>query len=285
MRLIRSIQEMQKCSLNLRSEGKIIGFVPTMGALHEGHFSLLRSARKTSDISVMSVFVNPKQFGPKEDFTQYPRPFEKDCAAAEHNGCDILFAPGSTQMYPDLFMTSVSVENLSEKLEGSIRPGHFKGVTTVVLKLFTITMPHIAVFGQKDAQQAVILKRMVKDLNLMIEVVILPTVRESDGLAMSSRNSYLTKEERKCAPLIYQGLCKAIAEYDRGELQSQKLHEAIRSVFHNAPCFKTEYIAIVDTETLDPVERITGKALIAVACRTAQTNTRLIDNVVLGGTL
>lgn len=285
MRLIRSIQEMQKCSLGLRSTGKIIGFVPTMGALHEGHLSLLRYAKKNADIAVMSIFINPTQFGPKEDFKKYPRPFEKDCEMAENYGCDVLFSPDPEAMYPDAFITYVSVEHLSDILEGAIRPGHFKGVATIVLKLFNIVMPNLAVFGQKDAQQAIILRKMAVDLNLLVTLVVLPTCREPDGLAMSSRNAYLTDEERRDAPIIYRGLCNAADDFSRGEVVTEKLVKSIQSVYMPSTVLKTEYIAIVDVETLAPVDRISNKVLVAVACKTIQTNTRLIDNLVLGGSL
>jgi pantoate--beta-alanine ligase len=282
MRIIRSIEEMQNYSTDLHRAGKTTGFVPTMGALHDGHLSLLKHIRSKVNSAIMSIFVNPTQFGPKEDLARYPRPFEKDCALAERNGCDILFSPSSDEMYPEGFSSYLTVENLSTTLEGEIRPGHFKGVATVVLKLFNIVSPDIAVFGQKDVQQAIILKRMVKDLNLRINLLVLPTFRESDGLAMSSRNSYLTPEERKDAPLIYQALRKAHDNYNRGELLSQKLSEQIQSVFKSAHFFRPEYIEVVNSYTLAPVELVSNKTLLAVACRTTQSNTRLIDNVILG---
>jgi len=285
MKIVRDVLEMQNICTDLRHAQKRIGCVPTMGALHEGHLSLLHIARQRCDISVMTLFVNPTQFGPKEDLLKYPRPFDKDCEVAEKHGCDILFAPDTNDMYPDNYMSYVVVENITHKLEGESRPGHFRGVTTIVLKLFNITIPHIAVFGQKDAQQAIVLKRMVTDLNLPVELIIAPTLREKDGLALSSRNTYLTKKERLKVPLLYQGLHKAEQEHNRGELFAKNLIKHIKETYKKTELFKAEYIAIVDVENLEPVETISGKTLIAVACRTKETNTRLIDNIILGGTL
>lgn len=285
MKIVHDVLEMQNICTDLRLAQKSIGCVPTMGALHDGHLSLIRVSRQKCDISIMTLFVNPTQFGPKEDLKQYPRLFEKDCEIAENNGCDILFVPKSEDMYPGNYMSHVSVENITKKLEGAGRPTHFRGVTTIVLKLFNITMPHMAVFGQKDAQQAIIIKRMISDFNLPIELVIAPTIREKDGLAISSRNIYLTKKERAKVPLIYQGLAKAEQEHNRGELFAKNLIKHIKGVYKKTEMFKAEYIAIVDTENLEPVDSVSGKTLIAVACRTKQSNTRLIDNIVLGGTL
>lgn len=285
MKIISSITEMQNVSRDLHAADKKIGLVPTMGALHEGHLSLLHIAQQHCDISIMSIFVNPAQFGPSEDFAQYPRPFELDRNKAEEQGCDILFIPDAKDVYPDTYMTYVTVENITEKLEGASRPCHFKGVTTIVLKLFFMVMPDIAVVGRKDAQQAVVIRRMVTDLNLPIELIVAPTIREKDGLAISSRNTYLTDEERVDVPAVYKGLCEAEQEYNRGETAAGNLIRHIRDIYNKSKLFKTEYIAIVDTETLNSVETITGKTLIAVACRTTRSNTRLIDNIVLGGTL
>jgi len=285
MKIISSITEMQNMSRDLHAADKKIGLVPTMGALHEGHLSLLHIARQHCDISIMSIFVNPAQFGPSEDFTQYPRSFEVDRKKAEEQGCDILFIPDAKDVYPDTYMTYVTVENITGKLEGASRPVHFKGVTTIVLKLFNIVMPDVAVFGRKDAQQAVVIRRMITDLNLPIELIIAPTVREKDGLAVSSRNTYLTDEEHVDVPAVYKGLCKAEQEYNRGEKAAGNLIRHIQDIYNKSKLFKTEYIAIVDPETLDPVDTIEGKTLIAVACRTTRSNTRLIDNIVLGGQL
>lgn len=285
MKIVHDILEMQNICTDLHLAQKRTGCVPTMGALHEGHLSLLHIANQRCDVSIMTSFVNPTQFDPKEDLNKYPRPFDKDCEVAEKHGCDILFAPDTKDMYPDNYMSYAVVENITRKLEGESRPGHFRGVTTIVLKLFNITMPYIAVFGQKDAQQAIILKRMVTDFNLPVELIIAPTIRENDGMALSSRNIYLTKKERAKAPLIYQGLYRAEQEHNRGELFAKNLIKHIKDIYKKTDLFKAEYVAIVDTENLEPVETISGKTLIAVACRTKETNTRLIDNIVLGGPL
>jgi pantoate--beta-alanine ligase len=285
MKIVRDILEMQNICTGLRLSRKKIGCVPTMGALHDGHLSLLHIARHQCDVLIVTLFVNPTQFDPKEDLQKYPRPFERDCEVAEKNGCDILFSPDTRDIYPDNYISYVVVENITKKLEGESRPGHFRGVTTIVLKLFNIIMPHLAVFGQKDAQQAIVLKRMVTDLNLPIELFIAPTIREKDGLALSSRNSYLTKRERAEVPLIYEGLHNAEQEHNRGELFAKKLVKHIRDTYKKTDLFKPEYIAIVDTENLEPVETISERTLIVVACRTKETNTRLIDNIILGGTL
>ncbi len=285
MKIVRDIQEMQNLCLDLRSAKKRIGFVPTMGALHKGHLSLLNTVRQHSDVSIMSIFVNPTQFVPSEDLKEYPRPFEKDCEKAEDQGCDILFYPDTGDIYPDNYMTYVTVGNITGKLEGASRPEHFTGVTTIVLKLVNIVFPHVAVFGQKDAQQALVVRRMVKDLNLPVELIIAPTIRETDGLALSSRNSYLTAEERTEAPLIYKGLNNAQQAYAEGELSAEKLLKEITTVYESATHFKAEYVAIVDAESLNAVETLFGKTLIAVACRMDRSQTRLIDNIVLGGML
>jgi pantoate--beta-alanine ligase len=256
-----------------------------MGALHAGHLSLLDIARGRADVCVMSIFVNPSQFGPKEDFGRYPRPFEKDCDLAQKAGCDILFAPQAGDMYPDCYRTYVSVTQIEDTLCGAARPGHFKGVATVVLKFLNIVQPHCAVFGQKDAQQFIILRRMVRDLNMGVEMVAGPIVREADGLAMSSRNAYLTSEERREAVFIYQGLCAARKLYDGGERKSETLRSAVHPAYGQAKLLRPEYVEIVDTVLLAPLTTITAKALVVTACRTATSNTRLIDNVVLGGDL
>ncbi|MBD3344982.1 MAG: pantoate--beta-alanine ligase [Chitinivibrionales bacterium] len=285
MKIITDPREMQKVCISFNDKKRKIGFVPTMGALHEGHLSLLHKAREFSDISVISIYVNPAQFGPNEDLAKYPRPFDKDCEIAEKEGCDIIFAPKSEDMYPENYHTKVSVEDITTRLCGASRPGHFDGVTTIVLKLFTIVRPDIAVFGQKDAQQVVVIKRMVDDLNVPVAIEVGPVVREPDGLAMSSRNSYLTENERREVPLIFSALQQVEKEYERGERSAAKLRKGIESAYRAAHSFKTEYIEIVDTITITPLDQIETTALVAVACRTTESNTRLIDNVVLGGTL
>lgn len=285
MKIVRSPLEMKNLSLTLQRGGSTVGLVPTMGSLHKGHLSLLERISSTCDYSVMSIFVNPTQFGPKEDFHQYPRPFETDCALAENAGCDFLFAPSVEDMYPNRYNTYVSVENITERLCGATRPGHFRGVSTVVLKLFNIINPQIAVFGQKDAQQVVVIKRMVLDLNMSVAIDVAPIIRESDGLAMSSRNNYLTSEERNEAPLIFKGLAAAQEKFSAGERTVIALIDAIKSVYRQFNQMDVEYIEVVDTLQIVSLETISSTALIAVACRTKHSKTRLIDNIVLGGVL
>jgi len=285
MKIFTTIADMRQFSLECRKQNKTIGFVPTMGALHEGHLSLVNAARQLCDVVVMSIFVNPAQFGPKEDFAKYPRPFEADCAKAEAAGCAAVFAPLKSEMYPDGFSTSVFVNGLSDVLCGSVRPGHFGGVAVVVLKFFNIVAPDVAVFGQKDAQQCIIIKRMVKDLNVPVSLHIVPTKRESDGLAKSSRNVYLTQNERQDAPLIYQSLLRVQEEFSKGNKSSKALQNIISQQLSCATAFTPEYIEIVDTEQLTKHDEIRSPALVAIAVRTKESNTRLIDNIVLGGAL
>jgi pantoate--beta-alanine ligase len=284
--VLHSIAEMKQYAAAFRREGRSIGFVPTMGALHQGHLSLLESSTGKTDVTVLSVFVNPTQFGPKEDLDRYPRPFEKDCAMAEPMGCGIVFAPAAKEMYPASFRTHVAVDELGEKLCGITRPTHFRGVTTVVLKFLNIVAPDVAFFGQKDAQQAVVIKRMVEDLNVPVRIEICPTIRESDGLAMSSRNAYLTPVERQAAPCIYRGLQSAATLYEQGERDAaahlRVVEESVNSV---APLLTLEYGEIVDPVTLTTQTTVHTPALLAIACRTAESNTRLIDNIILGGSL
>jgi len=283
MKIITSPQEMKNISLTYQKGGQTIGFVPTMGALHKGHLSLLDIAKKQSDVCVMSIFVNPVQFGPKEDFKKYPRPFREDCDKAEAAGCDIVFAPSTEAMYPEHYSTYVTVEGITERLCGASRPGHFRGVTTVVLKLFNIVMPQTAVFGQKDAQQVVVIKRMVHDLDISVRIVVGATVREFDGLAMSSRNVYLTAPERCDAPLICKGLQAAEKAYVEGERNADTLIGLIKNVYSGTGMFSPEYIEIADITTLQPLKVLEKTALIAVACRTKESTTRLIDNIIVGG--
>jgi pantoate--beta-alanine ligase len=285
MDIIRSIEKMRNLSSSLRMQGKRIAFVPTMGALHQGHASLLDIARKNGDVVVMSIFVNPTQFGPAEDFSKYPRPFESDCEKAKMHQCDIVFAPESSEMYPKDYQTFVTVEEISKPLCGACRPGHFKGVATIVLKLFNIVQPNVAVFGQKDAQQVLVIRQMVKDLHVPVEIIAAPIIREGDGLAMSSRNVYLTSEERKGVPVILKGLREAQTAFSKGERQAKALRNIIIQTYEESQMIKIEYIEIVDIKTVTPVEVISSTTLIAIACRTTQSNTRLIDNIILGGIL
>ena len=278
MRIVTRSEDMQRLSLEYKREGKTVGFVPTMGYLHEGHTSLINIARKYTDVVVVSIFVNPIQFGPSEDYDRYPRDIERDKEILEKMGVDVMFYPSVDDMYPKGFTTYVEVKGLSDKLCGRYRPGHFRGVTTVVAKLFNIVMPDVAVFGEKDAQQAIIIKRMVRDLNFPVKIIVGPTVREPDGLAMSSRNEYLTEEERKVAPAIYQSLLLAKSLVEQGERDTSKIIAAMREFLSKYDRIKVEYIEIVDKEELNPIERLEkGEALIAIAAYLGKA--RLIDNI------
>lgn len=279
MQILTAIADMRAASRAARGEGKRVGFVPTMGALHEGHLSLVRAAKAQCDLVAVSIFVNPTQFGPHEDFSKYPRTFEKDRAMLEKEGVNFLFAPSVEEMYPAGAVTYVSVESLSEKLCGRSRPGHFRGVTTVVSKLFHVVEPAVAFFGQKDAAQAAIIGRMVRDLNLPVEIVVCPIVREADGLAMSSRNAYLSPQERKAALVLYRSLTQVQELVGRGERSVEKLTEAGKDVFTAQSEAKLDYFEIVNPETLEPVANLTHGALVAVAAFLGRT--RLIDNILL----
>ncbi|MCU0644574.1 MAG: pantoate--beta-alanine ligase [bacterium] len=277
MKIIVSVSDMHKQADRLRREGKIIGFVPTMGYLHEGHLSLIREAKKHSDIIVMSIFVNPTQFGPGEDFKDYPRDFDRDAMLAESAGCDIIFHPNVQEIYPENHKTYVEVEQITKVLCGASRPTHFRGVTTIVAKLFNIIKPHVAVFGQKDAQQAIVIKRMVQDLNFDLKILVAPIMREPDGLAMSSRNIYLTPEQRKEAAILYQSLMQAKQMIEQGERNADQIKAQIRSMIEQQPDAKIDYIEIVDTTNLNPVQQLEGEVLIALAVKIGKP--RLIDNV------
>jgi pantoate--beta-alanine ligase len=281
MRIISKVKEMQKVADELRKEGKIIGVVPTMGYLHEGHLSLIRLAKEKSDVVITTIFVNPLQFAPNEDYDRYPRDFERDVKLAQSAGCDIIFHPSVEEMYPQNFLTYVEVDKLTKVLEGEFRPTHFRGVTTVVAKLFNITKPHIAVFGQKDAQQALIIKQMVRDLNFDIEIIVAPIIREPDGLAMSSRNVYLSDSERKDATVLYESLKLAEKLIENGERNSKNIILKMEELIKSKPTAKIDYIAIVEPETLEKVETLSeGKEyLIALAVRIGST--RLIDNTIV----
>jgi pantoate--beta-alanine ligase len=250
-----------------------------MGALHEGHLSLVRAAKDRCGVVAVSLFVNPTQFGPNEDLARYPRRFESDCQLLEKEGVEILFAPSVEEMYPKGEVTWVTVEGLSEKLDGRSRPGHFRGVTTVVAKLFHVVEPEVAFFGQKDAAQVAVIRRMVRDLNFSVEIVACPIVREPDGLAMSSRNAYLSPEERIRALALQRSLRRVEKEFAAGERSACRLIAAATEVFSRGPQVRQDYFEIVDPATLDPVERISGPTLVAVAAYVGST--RLIDNTVL----
>ncbi len=280
MRIIRTVKEMSAFAKSIKLEGKSIGFVPTMGYLHEGHLSLMRIARSKCDVLVASIFVNPTQFAPNEDLDAYPRDFARDEMLCEREKVDILFYPSSDDVYPESFRTEVRVHDLGDVLCGASRPTHFAGVTTVVAKLFNIVKPDIAVFGRKDAQQAVIIRRMTADLNFDVEIVLGPIVREADGLAMSSRNKYLSVAERETAPVLYRALSEAKSAIEAGEMtDSEDVIELIRSKILSAGDFRIDYIAVADPDSLEPVEKIQGKVLVLIAARIGST--RLIDNILV----
>ncbi|MFN3477210.1 MAG: pantoate--beta-alanine ligase [Candidatus Methylomirabilales bacterium] len=276
MQVLESPKKMQERADQLRGQGKKLGFVPTMGALHEGHLSLMRRSREENDVSIISLFVNPTQFDRKEDLEAYPRDLQGDLAKAEAVGVDFVFAPTEEAMYPSGYQTSVEVEELARRWEGASRPGHFKGVATVVTKLFNIVKPHRAYFGQKDYQQALIIKRMVQDLNLDVEIVVLPIVREPDGLAMSSRNVHLQPEERKAALCLHRSLVYAEERVYQGERDAKVILEGMRRILEEEPLARIDYVACCHPETLEPLERIEGTVLFALAVWIGKT--RLIDN-------
>lgn len=278
---ISSSSEITALTKQARSAGKRVGFVPTMGALHAGHLSLVRAARSRCDMVVVSIFVNPSQFGPNEDFSKYPRSFDSDCAMLEKEKADYIFHPSVEEMYPVGAATWVTVEGLSEKLDGRSRPGHFRGVTTIVSKLFNVVQPDMAFFGQKDAAQVAIIRKMVRDLDFDLEIVVCPTVREADGLAMSSRNAYLNPEQRRQATVLYRALMRLQMLVDRGEKNARVLIAAGKQVMAEESSVRLDYLEIVNPDTLDPVTEIGQGALIAVAAYVGTT--RLIDNIVVHG--
>lgn len=270
---------MKQAARAARAEGRLVGLVPTMGALHEGHLSLVRAALGQCQTVAVSIFVNPAQFGPREDLSRYPRAMEKDAALLEQLGVHYLFAPQPAEIYPGGFRTYVNVESWSERLEGRSRPGHFRGVTTVVLKLLEIVQPHFAYFGRKDAQQARLIRQMVCDLNLDTEIVVRPIVREADGLAMSSRNAYLNRDERRAATVLHRALDAVRREIAGGERDAQHLQAAMRKVLDTEPLASTDYAEIVDAETLEPVTRLRRSCLVLLAVFVGTT--RLIDNLLI----
>jgi pantoate--beta-alanine ligase len=281
MEIINRRQRMSSVARKIRREqDRTIGLVPTMGALHEGHLSLVREARRMCDVVVVSVFVNPAQFGPGEDYEKYPRDLTKDTALLTDYNVDYIFAPTVEEIYPKGFSSYVTVEGLSEQLEGSSRPGHFRGVATVVNILLNTIRPDFAFFGQKDAQQAVIIRRLVKDLAIDTEIVVLPTVREDSGLAISSRNLYLTNEEQEAATVIHRALIQAKAAYKEGERSAGKLADLVRSTIESEPRARLDYVSVTDAETLERLDRLDERpTLIAVATYIGKT--RLIDNTIL----
>jgi pantoate--beta-alanine ligase len=279
IQIVRTVAEIRAAQRELRGQRKSIGLVPTMGALHEGHLSLVRAARAACDAVVVSIFVNPTQFGPKEDFAKYPRTFEADCAALEREGVDLIFAPTSDEMYPNGSSTFVDVEGLSARLDGASRPGHFRGVATVVAKLFHIVAPDRAFFGQKDAAQVAVLKKMVRDLNFPLELTICPIVREPDGLAMSSRNRYLSPEERRQALVLHRALLEVERLNSNGVVSAKDLMAAAQSVLASEPQVRVDYCCVVNPDTLEDVADVSHGALVAIAAFVGAT--RLIDNILI----
>ena len=284
MQIVSSIPEIRAAVRALRARngaasGRSVGFVPTMGALHEGHRSLLRAARSRCDIVVASIFVNPTQFGPNEDFNRYPRTLEQDCRMLEAEGVDLVFTPTAEIMYPPGVSTFVEVAGVSDRLDGASRPGHFRGVATVVAKLFHIVQPDCAFFGQKDAAQVAVLRQMVRDLNLPVEIAICPIVRERDGLALSSRNGYLSVEERRQALTLSRALLATEALAKHGEHRAETLLLTMRACLQQEPALRVDYVAVVDPDTLLPLEDTANGALLAVAAHVG--GTRLIDNILL----
>lgn len=277
MRIITTIGEMQEVADSIRREGRDIGFVPTMGFLHEGHLSLIRMARQRADVVVVSIFVNPIQFGPGEDLATYPRDFERDCALAEKAGADIILHPEAEEMYGGDFLTYVEVGKITESLCGARRPGHFRGVATVCAKLFNAVKPHFAVFGQKDYQQSLVIRRMAADLNLDLDIITGPIIRESDGLAMSSRNTYLSSQERKEAAALQEALQLGVGLIREEERSVPALKEAMRQLIEEKPSARIDYLEIVDPDTLEELSTVGEHALLALAVYIG--NTRLIDNI------
>lgn len=279
MKIVEKIQEVQKLVAEAKKAGQTIGLVPTMGALHEGHFSLIKTAKQQTDFVVVSIFVNPTQFGPTEDIDKYPRTLDADAAGCEKNGADVIFAPTANEIYPQKNITWVNIEKLDQPLCGKNRPGHFRGVATVCTKLFNIAQPDIAFFGQKDAQQSIIIQRLVADLNMPLKIVVCPTVRENDGLAMSSRNKYLNADERKDAVLLYAALQEAEILIAAGLRDSKKIIGEMEKIINLSSRTKIDYISIVHAQTLEDIERVEGKTLIAMAVKIGPA--RLIDNIII----
>lgn len=277
MMIVSSLDELRAARLLL--DGRL-GLVPTMGYLHEGHLSLVRRAREECDRVAASIFVNPTQFGPTEDLSKYPRDLDRDLSLLEAAGVDLVWTPDNETIYPPDFSTWVEVEGLTRPLEGAARPGHFRGVTTVVAKLFNAVQPQAAYFGQKDAQQAAVVRKMTRDLNFPVEIVVCPTVREADGLAMSSRNSYLSPEERKSAVVLFRALTAAREAFERGERDAESLRKVMSATLASEPRARTQYVSCADYDTLEELGTVTGKALLSMAVFIGKT--RLIDNFVVG---
>jgi len=276
MKVLTTISEFK----NARKKFTIsVGFVPTMGYLHDGHLALVRQARAENEVVVVSIFVNPAQFGPREDFARYPRDTQRDLALLKKENVDLVFMPSADDMYPEGFNSWIEVENVTDKLEGAVRPGHFRGVATVVAKLFNIVEPTIAYFGQKDAQQAIVIKKMADDLNMNLAIVIAPTVRESDGLAMSSRNTYLSPAEREASLILWKSLNLVQQLWQEGERQADSLRQQMIALIQEETLVKIDYVSIADPATLEELADIKSPALVSLAVRIGKT--RLIDNIIL----
>jgi pantoate--beta-alanine ligase len=280
MKIIESVRAMQQHSESLRNQGKRISFVPTMGFLHEGHLSLMVEGRKRGDCLVTSIYVNPTQFGPNEDLAKYPRDFERDRELCRGVGVDVIFYPPDGEMYPEYYQTYVNVEEVTQNLCGLSRPGHFRGVATVCAKLFNMVKPHVSIFGKKDFQQLVVIKRMVTDLNMDLEIVGMPTLREADGLAMSSRNTYLKAEERESALSLSRSLKLAKKLYDGGERNAAKIIAEAKRLIGSHPHARIDYVQICDTTTMKDADSLNGECVMALAVRVGVA--RLIDNYVFG---
>jgi len=279
MKVVKSVAGMKSLAREWGKEGKKIGFVPTMGYLHEGHLSLVRESKMRTGVTVVSIFVNPTQFGPNEDFKKYPRDLQKDSAYLKKAGVDCLFYPEAAEIYPPGYRTFVEVRGLEDRLCGKSRPGHFRGVATVVLKLFEIVRPDLAFFGAKDAQQVLIIGRMAADLDLDVDVVTCPLVREADGLAMSSRNTYLNPEERRAAAVLFRALSAAKAAFEKGERNAESLRGMMAAAINAEPLARLQYVSCADFDTLEELQAVQGKALLSMAVYVGKT--RLIDNFVI----
>jgi pantoate--beta-alanine ligase len=272
---------MQATSEKIRTEGKKIVLVPTMGYLHNGHLSLIRQGKEHGDVAIMSLFVNPTQFAPNEDFEKYPRNFEKDCFSAEKSGCDILFAPEASEMYPSDYASFINIGGITKKFEGAFRPNHFKGVATVVAKLFNATKPHFAIFGQKDYQQSLVVKRLAEDLNFDLTIIVAPTVREADGLAMSSRNVYLSPEERSKATILFTAMEEAIEAIQAGERRRKVINAIMHNHLRKLPEIKIDYASAADASNFDEPEEFVQGQLIVLLLAVYLGKTRLIDNALV----
>ncbi|MER3524574.1 MAG: pantoate--beta-alanine ligase [Ignavibacteria bacterium] len=279
--IIRDVREMRQTAERIRLSGKRIAVVPTMGYLHEGHLSLIRIARLKADMVITTLFVNPTQFGPQEDYERYPRDFQRDLSLANTAGTDHLFAPEAAQMYPTGYSTFIDVGGITEVLEGKSRPGHFRGVATVVAKLFNLTKPHVAVFGQKDAQQVAVIRRMVRDLNFDVEIVVGPTVREEDGLAMSSRNTYLNPQQRREAPVLFQALKLAERRVKENETECKKIVNEMHQLITSTTSGVVDYISLADNTSLKELEHLQPGQSVLVSLAVTFGTTRLIDNVII----